>query len=218
MSTPTADPLEANLKYEPAPEIPASFTKEFLRICEINPLNNLPWLRFTWGMDATEQIGEYIVHRYPDPDNIYVGTRNWVLEGWQDPSVYDEAQWRAEESVLGPFPERGVWDYIAIVPRFEDRPILGSHALGMAREWRHWRSKTKARVLDDLVKQRCALQRLKEVRWDEKKEEILDTFVRDYSNIERGQGDRRKFTTVAKIDGFGHFEKTEAGLLVPSLG
>ena len=218
MSTPIADPLEANLKYEPAPEVPASFQKEFLRICEINPMTNQPWLRFVWGMDVTEQVGEYIVHRYPDPDNIYVGSRNWILEGWQDPRVYDEQQWKENEAVLGPFPSQGVWDYIAIVPRFEDKPVLGNYALNLAREWRHWRSKDKKRVLEDLVKQRCALQILKERRWEEKKEELLDDFVRDYSRAERGGFDPRRRKQVAKIDGFGRYEKTESGLLVPSLG
>lgn len=212
MSELLTDPQERHLKYAPPPYTPDSFWREFKIIIRDTMPVDRPMLRFVWGPDVTEQLGEYIVHRYPDPDGKYVGTPNWVLEGWQSPDVYDRNQW--DEAVLGPWPADGVWDYIAVVPG-QHRP-LGGKALQMVREWRHWRSKDKPRVIEDLVKQRAALQVLKERRWEDHKEEILDDFVRDYSRAERGGFDPRRRTTIAKIDEKGAYQQTEAGLLIPS--
>lgn len=207
--------MESHLKYEPAPSVPADFDRQLKNIVPRCPTGE-PYLRFTWGMDATEVLDDKILHRYPDPDGVYVGLPFWVLEGWQSPDVYDKTEWLENEDVLGPWPANGVWDYIETVKDDQGRFLnLGSKALQMARSWRHWQSKSKARVLAELVEHRCKLQVLKEKRWEEQKQEMLDTLVRDYSRVERGGHDPRRRSLIGKITG-GAYQETASGLLIPT--
>lgn len=211
-----ADPRESHLEYQPAPEKPADFDKRLRQIVGLCPTGE-PYLRFSWGMDVTEVLDGKILRRYPDPEGRYIGLPYWVLEGWQSPDVYNEEQWKQNEDLLGPFPANGVWDFIAIVQDEKKRYMpLGSFALKMARDWRHWRSKPRQRMLEDLLQDRCKLQVLKEKRWEERKQEILDTFVRDFSRADRGGYDPRNRTLVGKITK-GEYQQTASGLLIPKL-
>lgn len=213
---PELDPQERHLEYQPAPAVSADFYKQLKVIVPKCPNNIDLYLRFSWGMDVTEVLNGQIVRRYPDPEGKYVGLPFWVMEGWQAPDVYDEEQWRQNEELLGPYPANGVWDYIAIVQDDEGRFLnLGARALQMAREWRHWKSKSNKRALEDLLQRRCVSQVLKEKRFAAHKEQMLDEFVRDASRVERGGFDPRKRTLIGKITG-GGYQQTENGLLVPS--
>lgn len=211
-----ADPRENHLKYEPAPKRPDDFNRRLKQIVGRCPTGE-PYLRFSWGMDVTEILDGVEMHRYPDPDGKYIGMPFWVLEGWQSSDVYDRANWKQNEDLLGPFPENGVWDFIATVQDEKKRFLpLGSFALSMARDWRHWRSKTKARVLEDLLKDRCKLQVLKEARWEDRKNEILETFIQDFSRAERGGYDPRNRSLVGTISK-GKYQESPSGLLIPKL-
>lgn len=208
------DPREKYLEYLPAPERPVDFDKQLKQIVGLSPSGE-PNLRFSWGNDVTEILDGYSMHRYPDPEGKYVGLPFWVLEGWQNPDVYDRAEWEANEELFGPFPTTGIWDFIAIVQDENKRYMpLGSFALQMARDWRFWRSKTHQRVLDDLLLQRCKIRSLNEKRLAEKKAELQDEFVRTFTNALDGV-DNRKRTLVSKIAG-GVYQQTESGLLIPS--
>ena len=139
-----------------------------------------------------------------------------MLEGWQSPDVYDEKQWRENEDIFGPYPTNGIWDFIAPLQDEKGRYMpLGSFALQMARDWRHWKSKPIKRVLADLLKERAKIQVLKEKRWEARKEEILENFVRDFSDEERGGRETRNLTEIAKITG-GKYQQSPSGLLIPS--
>lgn len=209
------DPRERHLEYQPAPVRPHGFDKQLADIVGLCPTGE-PYLRFVWGMDVTEVLDQYTLRRYPDPNGKFLGLDRWVLEGWQSPDVYNEKQWRENEDVLGPFPANGVWDFIATVEDEQGRYMpLGPFALEMARDWRHWRSKPTPRLLEDLVKQRAKTQVLKEKRWEARQEEILENFVRDFTDEERGGRETRNLTEVAKITG-GKYQQSPSGLLIPS--
>lgn len=209
------DPRERHLEYQPAPSRPHDFDKRLASIVDRCPTGE-PYLRYSWGMDVTEILDGNILRRYPDPEGKFIGLPFWVLEGWQSPDVYDEKQWRENEEILGPFPANGVWDFIAILQDEKGRFLpLGSFALQMARDWRHWRSKPTPRLLEDLTKQRARTQVLKEKRWEARQEEILENFVRDFTDEERGGRETRNLTEVAKITG-GKYQQSPSGLLIPS--
>jgi hypothetical protein len=106
-------PDEKGLEYVPAPPRPPGFDRELKRLVGICPNGTDLYLRFVWGMDVTEVLDGQLVHRYPDPLGKYVGVDRWVLEGWQSPDVYDRTEWNLNRDLMGPWPENGVWDYIA---------------------------------------------------------------------------------------------------------
>lgn len=209
------DPREAHLKYEPAPARPHDFDRRLKTIVDRCPTGEL-YLRFSWGMDVTEVLDGYILHRYPDTEGKFVGFDRWILEGWQASDVYDRQQWKENEDLLGPFPENGVWDFIAVVQDEKKRYLpLGEHALQMARDWRHWRTKDRPRLLEDLTAQRTKSAFLKEQRWEERKAEILGEFEKRFSDAERGN-DTRKRTEIGKITG-GKYKESPSGILIPEL-
>lgn len=205
------DPDEVGLTYEPAPPLPPDFERKLKDICGLSPAGT-PFLRYVWGMDATEVIGNYIVHRYPDPEGKSVGMPFWILEGWQSPDVYDETQWKANKELFGDWPQNGIWDFIRVLRDKDNKfiPLDNSMALDLARNWRHWsKQKTKERSLEDLMKRRCELQVLKEQRSKERKESLYAGFERDYANVDSGTFDPRRKRSVAKIDSKGEYRKIE---------
>lgn len=165
----------------PAPVLP-DFYRQLKNIVGRAPSGE-PYLRFVWGMDRKDQSGKFC--RYHDCLNTpakYVGVMRWVLEGWQSPDVYDRREWERHAKTLGAFPTQGVWDFIALVETPGKQFLnLGSRALQMAREWRHWKSKPKKRTVEALLEQQAKVQQLQERNWQEAKEKILDDFVEEYA-------------------------------------
>lgn len=202
----------------PAPSRPPGFDRELKRLVGLSPNGTDLYLRFIWGMDVTEVLDGMTVHRYPDPLGKYVGVDRWVLEGWQSPDVYDRTEWNLNRELMGPWPENGVWDYIATLQDEQGGylPLDASKAMKMVREWRQWKSKTKKRTLEDLLKSRCVLQVAKETAAAAKKKTVMADFVDRFTRAsELGAHAPRKSTVVATIDEKGVYRRTEAGLLVP---
>lgn len=210
------NPPESHLEYMPPPTRPADFDRQLKNIVPRCPTGET-YLRFSWGMDVTEILDGKVLRRYPDPDGKYVGLPYWVLEGWQSPDVYDEKQWRENEDLLGPYPISGVWDFIGVVKNAKGEFVnLGGFALQMARTWRFWQSKPRARAIEEVMKERCKLQVLKEQQADEHKQQIMDEFIRDYSRAERGGYDPRNRKLIGTISK-GEYQQTPSGLLIPKL-
>ena len=201
---------QKGLLYIPPPEIPADFKRQFNNIVPVCPTGER-YLRFVWGMDR-KQIGSNLC-RYHDVLNVpakYVGLERWVLEVWQTPEVFDRAEWAQHESTLGDFPESGVWDFVAILETGTGEFLnLGARALQMAREWRHWRGQNKKQVIGDLLEAIRKTDELQERNWEERRDAILDDFVKNYINAKPGNA-------VSNIGDIG--KRTKSGLILPPRG
>ncbi len=206
------------LIYEPAPEKPEGFDKRIEKIVGLCPNNTDPYIRFVWGMDATEKFGENLVPRYPDPDDKYVGLPFWVIEGWQSPDVYDRAEWELHKEVLGEFPNRGVWDFIEVYRTPDYRMIpLGEGAFKKAYEWKIWKSKPKPRAVADLLEYRNLTAELKDARWEMKKEEIFNQFAEDYDKAAIDGNKNADFSkNILTGKNVGNFRQRQSGLFVPN--
>jgi hypothetical protein len=206
------------LQYIPAPmPILDGFHKQVKNIVGLSPNGVDPMVRFEWAMDITERWGEKLVQRYPDDNEPpkYVGLPYFIMEGWQNPEVYDREEWEQNKDVMGDFPENGVWDFIAVVrdEQFNYLP-LGSRALQMARENRFWRSKGNKRAIAELKERRAKLQGLKDQRFAAAKKEILDNFVKEFSDAERNNPNAQ-FSFATNIKGAG-YKTTNSGLIIPN--
>jgi len=202
-----------DLAYEPAPEVSKDFTTRFNAIVPISPNGRDRMLRYIWGMDRTEFVAGYDVRRYSDVDHEpakYVGRARWVLEGWQSPDVYDRKEWEAVEHLLGPFPARGVWDFIEyhVGPNEEYLPLNGS-ALRRAESWAHWRSKGAKRSIEFLMYQKMRKWALQEKIRQERADAVAAEFGEQYVKLIENE------TNPVSTSGNGGFKKTAGGILVP---
>lgn len=199
------------MEYLSPPSIPEFFTKELKNIVPKTP-NGLPYLRFVWGCDRKEFINGEMLCRYPDSENKYVGAPFWFLEGWQPSDIYDEAEWKLNEEVLGEFPREGVWDFIAVV-RTDDYKFLnlGHKALQMAREWRFWKARNRKESIEELLANRQKIKDLQEKRWKEAKAKIQEEFLEQFTRAEVDDA-RNAVSTVGKLP---KLRKTEGGIYLP---
>lgn len=198
---------QQGLLYLPPPPIPSDFMRQFKQIVPVCPTGER-YLRWVWGMDRKQLNRNHC--RYHDALNVpakYVGLERWVLEVWQTPAVFDEAEWAMHEKTLGPFPAQGVWDFVSILETATGEFLnLGQRALQMSREWRHWRGQDKKVVIDDLMETMRRSDELQERNWEERKNAILDDFVTEYLKATPG-------TRVSNIGNIG--KRTESGLILP---
>lgn len=199
---------EKGLLYEPAPAVALSFTEAFNKIVPLAP-NGERYLRFVWGCDRLEFCAGFWERRYGDLDNDppkYLGRCRFVLEGWQSPDVYQKADW--DEKLLGEWPSRGVWDFIAIHADADGNYLpLDETALALARNWKYWRSKGQARSVEELMEKRMLRLSLQEMRRQQAAEKVSMQFGEDAVKIMENQ-------TNPEYSLPGGYKATESGILV----
>lgn len=213
----TADYLE----YLPPPRKPEGFDRKLAEIVGINPATNEPWLRFVWGCDRLDWTppGQDLMRRYPDPDDKYVGAPYFILEGWQTPEVLNREEWKAGESLLGPFPERGTYDFIETLrdENFEMLP-LGDLALQKAASWKFWKNKPKKVAIDQLLARMHMARELKAVRKKAAADKIWEQFQEDYAHAYEKK-DRNPDSSLPSLPPLQKGEtRTPAGLIVKNYG
>lgn len=211
---------QTELIYLPPPSVAKSFWDEFNKIVPICPGDSTQKiLRYVWGCDRKTGVGEWERTRYADTAGKYVGMPRWVLEGWQSSEVYDRDDWEQNaKSVLGEFPNNGVWDFIEYheTPEGEFLPLDNS-ALERVRSWGFWRSKGHKRSSDHLLAV-LAAQDLKEqeaqrieaekvaFEFGEEVTKILENDTQPVSTSGKG------ITTIIPAG----MKQTKAGLIIPN--
>lgn len=170
-------------------------------------------LRIVWGCDRTEFCGGFWERRYGDTDNDppkYVGRARWVLEGYQPPTIYSEAEWELNKHLLGEFPINGVYDFVTFhTTNTGDYLPLDQSALNHVELWRKWQSEGKQRSTEELLEQKRAL-RLK--RYTERKE-AANKVAKDFGEkvVKLFESWAEPVSTSGK-----NYKKTEGGILVPA--
>lgn len=206
---------EEYLIYIPAPAKPENFDAVWLKTVGTCPNGVDPNIRFVWGMDRVEKFGNRQQIRYPDPNDKYVGVDRWILEGWQSPDCYDPLEWKLKEHLLGAFPRNGVWDFIEPLQDETGNflPLTIENAAKMAYQWSFWKSKPHKRVVADLLAQRERIAELREIRWQQKQDELDARFIEDFDREvrfgARAAEHSKNLITSA-------FKKLKSGLIVPN--
>lgn len=159
---------QEGLIYAAPPSISKEFQKEFDQLVP-KTLSGQPMLQYVWGCDRSEYVAGHWVRRYSDLDNEpakYVGRCCWILEGYQPPTIFDEAEWEKDKHLLGDFPREGVYDFIEYHVDADDNFLpLDSSAIRRIEQWRHWQDKGVKRSIEEIMEkklQRWQLQRMAE--------------------------------------------------------
>lgn len=205
---------EKGLQYQPAPDKPEGFDEQVAEICGINPKTGKPWLRFVWGMDRLEYIAGHWQPRYGDTVHEpakYVGRPRWILEGWQSPSVYAEAEWKTLEHLLGDWPRTGVWDFIEDLQTPDGEfQALGNKALDRVRNWKYWRGIDRKRSIDELMEKKMLRWSLQQQRRKAEADKVAQEFGEDIEKLFTDGVPEKAFSLPTP----GGYKRTEAGLLV----
>jgi hypothetical protein len=140
----------SGLIYVPPPVKPSDFERKFAEIVGVNPETGEPFCRIVYGMDHKRLVNGEMEIWYIDPNGRYVGMPYLIFESWSPPTVYDRQEWeniRYKDGIdaMGPFPEKGVWDFVRPL-RNENFEALGYEAAyPLAREWRYNRNNAPSR-------------------------------------------------------------------------
>lgn len=139
-------------------------------------------------------------------------TRHGYHQVW-DPSI----------DVLGPFPEKGVWDLIAFchTPAPELRPLTPEELLNVAREWKHNRERPQAvqRIISDYMRFNDNILAMKEKAFEEAKGEHREMMARELAKPDTNRVN--SFDTIgaaprSKRQLEPGQSETPAGLIVPT--
>lgn len=209
---------EKGLLYEPAPFVDPSFWEQYNKLVkDVDEMPGTKRLRFVWGMDRLEFCDGEWERRYLDTENDppkYVGKARWIIEGWQPPTVYDKDDWMKNAKVLGPWPSKGVWDFVAVhESRDEERKFLplDQSALNHLEMWAYWQGAGAQRSLEVLMNQK---RKLKEFR-DAERKEAADRVSSEFGEQVVREFEKAKDTPDAYSLPSG-FTKSEGGLIVPA--
>lgn len=210
------------LLYDAPPVVSKEFTAEFEKVVPLSPNGKDRLLRFVWGCDRLEFVAGYNVHRYADIEHTpakYVGRCGWILEGYQSPEIYDEAEWQGVEHLLGPFPRTGTWDFLAYHEN-EDGSFrsLDDGGLDRCRAWAWWRGQGRQRSIEHLMEQKMLRWTLQEERKKEAAAVVAQKFgedvVREFEKA-KDTPDAYSLPSEKVFTSAGAFEKSPGGILIP---
>lgn len=210
---------EKDLAYCPPPPIDPAFQKQFERLVPICPNGKDRLIKFVWGNDRREWVNGVMSIRYTDMENEpakYVGRCGWVLEGWNPPDVYDREEWSAVEAFLGPFPESGVFDFLAY-HEDEDGGFLplDNSALERVRAWKWWQGEGKKKSIEHLIRKRALRAQINLDRRREAAEAVADEgaaqIMKEFEKA-KDTPDAWSFADTVKST---NFTTTNSGIIVP---
>lgn len=207
------------LIFEPEPFTPQSFWDEFNRIVPLSANGVDRKLRYVWGNSRTEYVEGQQVVRYADLDNHpakYVGRCRFLLEGWQSPSVYDQAEWEKYKDILGEWPRNGVWDFIEVHEDAEGNYLPLDHtAIERVKSWAFWNSKDRARSIEFLLEQRALRLALQAERDRIAAQKVSAQFGEEVVKVLENNKNPVHSLPAQKQE-IGGFKKTQGGILIPA--
>ncbi len=211
---------DEGLLYEPAPVISKWFTEEFEKLVPLSPNGVDRLLRWVWGCDRTEFCGGYFERRYGDTDNDparYVGRCRWILEGYQPPDIYNREEWDRQAHLLGPWPESGVWDFVAFHTDNQGGYLpLDQSALNHVQIWAHWQGKGRKASVEQLLGAKLELRKKRYKERKEASEKVSMAFGERV--VQHFETARDVVSTVGKnpLKLPPGFSKTSSGLIIPT--
>lgn len=157
-----------NLLFMPPPSVPQAFWDEFNKIVPLCDNGVDRQLRVVWGCKRREYVAGQWSIRYADLDNEpakYIGRCRWIFEVWAPPDIYDEAEWKQNEHLLGEWPSKGVWDWASYHVTGDGGYLpLDESALTVARNWAYWRDQGPKRSIEHLMEKRMLRWSLQQQR------------------------------------------------------
>lgn len=133
--------------------------------------------------------------------------------------------WDATVDVLGPFPEKGVWDLVAFChkPAPDFNPLSWDEMLNLAREWKHNRERPNAvpRMIDDYMRFNDRVKAMRQKAFDERMGEHAEFLAeelarQDTNRVNSFDIEGATPSVVAKRQIEPGMTETKAGLIVPS--
>lgn len=233
---------EETLRYIPEPERPADFQKRLEALVGLCPIGE-PGIRFVWGMDRKKFYGGVEDIVYLDPNGVNVGMPWFIAECWSPESVYDRQEWEDRRygmatgetkfnfrtweyepvidmtiDVLGPFPERGVWDYLRTCRREDFTPMTFDEMLDTAREWHRNATRPKAakRAIEDYMRFNDELKAMRLHAFEEAKGKHREFMEKELAKpIDTDFSFAKKHRRPEGVNAPAGMAQTAAGLIVP---
>lgn len=144
----------------------------------------------------------------------------------QDPGHYLAGRvglhqvWDSSIDVLGPYPERGVWDLVAFCHGQDLSPLTPEKMLNLAREWKHNRERPQAvkRMVDDYMRYKDGVQARRTAAWLERKGEEQEFLAEELAKPDTNPVN--SFDTIGPAPRSKNvapgMRQTAAGIIVPS--
>lgn len=208
--------IDSGLRYEPPPVVSESFTKAFNEIVPLSPNGVDRQIRYVWGCDRLEYCAGYWERRYGDVFHDpaeYVGRCQWILEGWTSPDVFDRAEWKADEHLLGEWPASGVWDFIEYHMDADHNYLpLDESALERVRNWKYWQGLPWKRSVDMALESKHKLWTRRQKERAAAADKVSTRFGEEVVKLFENE----KAAVHSLPSKTGGFKETASGILVPA--